>query len=265
MNSKSNAAITSGWPPSRPLATTMASPSPVLPWASLQPVGVALDVAELQGIDGILRKLGTLILAVVEQQLQPPLPADAEMVAAIRMRADAQVRLQLAVEDHLLALRAFLPEIVGHARLARERLQLGADEVGEPVHGVRVPSGAPCARARRRPAAEPSRARPRRRRFRRRSPPGRRCADTSAEPTTAASATRATAAACSGVLMPKPTATGRSVWRSQALDGLLRRFGVAGRPRAGDAGDRDIIDEAAGIAQHRRQRACRRSSASPAG
>jgi hypothetical protein len=34
---------------------------------------------------------------------------------------------------------------------------------------------------------------------------------TSADPTTAASATFAIAAACSAVLMPKPTATGRSV------------------------------------------------------
>ena len=36
---------------------------------------------------------------------------------------------------------------------------------------------------------------------------------TSAEPTTAASATRAMAAACAGVRMPKPTATGSALWR----------------------------------------------------
>lgn len=38
-------------------------------------------------------------------------------------------------------------------------------------------------------------------------------ADTSAEPTTAASALRATEAASSGVLMPKPTASGSFVCR----------------------------------------------------
>ena len=36
---------------------------------------------------------------------------------------------------------------------------------------------------------------------------------TSAEPTTAASATRAISAACAGVLMPKPAATGSAEWR----------------------------------------------------
>src|SRR5262249_8092775 len=100
---------------------------------------------KFQGIDRILGELGALELAVVEQQLQPPLPADAKMMAAVRVRTDPQVGLELAMEDHLLALRTFFPEIVGRTRLAGQRLELGTDEVREPVHGVRVPSGASCA------------------------------------------------------------------------------------------------------------------------
>ena len=75
---------------------------------------------------------------------------------------------------------------------------------------------------------------------------------TIAVPTTAASAACATSAACAGVLMPKPTATGRSVnRRSRATASMhARRLGRAG---AGDAGDRDVIDEAAGMRDDRRQ------------
>ena len=60
------------------------------------------------------------------------------------------------------------------------------------------------------------------------------------------------ARACSAVLTPKPTQTGRSVWR------LIRATAVATSPksgvrRAGDAGDRDVVDEARGVLQHRGQ------------
>ena len=75
---------------------------------------------------------------------------------------------------------------------------------------------------------------------------------TMAEPTTAASADAATAAACSGVVMPKPTATGRSVWRRSRSTAPLIASSVA-EPAAGDAGDRDVVDEAAGVLKHRRQ------------
>ena len=74
----------------------------------------------------------------------------------------------------------------------------------------------------------------------------------SAEPTTAASATRTASAACAGERTPKPTAIGRSVTRADARD----RFGrVLGRraARAGDAGDADVIDEAGTAIEHQRQ------------
>src|SRR5262249_18137551 len=74
---------------------------------------------------------------------------------------------------------------------------------------------------------------------------------TRAEPTTAASATLATAAACSGVLMPKPTATGTSGRGFRRADGGVTPGGAAGR--AGGGGDRHVVEEAAGVAQRRRQ------------
>ncbi len=56
------------------------------------------------------------------------------MVPAIA--ADEQVRLELAVEQHLLAARAFVPEIVRHALPGDDRPDLRQHEIGEPVHGA---------------------------------------------------------------------------------------------------------------------------------
>ena len=82
----------------------------------LQAVGVALAVAELERVDRDLRQFDGCVFAVVEQQFQSFLRADAHVVAAVA--ADELVLLQLAVEQHLLALRAFVPEMVGHVLLA---------------------------------------------------------------------------------------------------------------------------------------------------
>ena len=72
---------------------------------------------------------------------------------------------------------------------------------------------------------------------------------TSAEPTTAASATRAMAAACAGVRMPKPTATGSALCRRRRAD---RGADLIGQRRlgTGDAGDRHVVEKAAGVAEH---------------
>ena len=56
-----------------------------------------------------------------------------------------------------------------------------------------------------------------------------RTLSTSAEPTTTASAPRAMAAALAASLTPKPTATGRPVWR------LIRATACATRPASGAA------------------------------
>ena len=77
-------------------------------------------------------------------------------------------------------------------------------------------------------------------------------ASTRAEPTTTPSAARPIAAACAAVLTPKPTATGNMVCRLILVTASadLRRVG---RGRAGDAEDRDVVDEAGGVGEHGRQ------------
>ena len=74
----------------------------------------------------------------------------------------------------------------------------------------------------------------------------------------------ATAAACSGFLMPKPTATGNRVNRRSRATAVGDLGGV-GRAGAGDPGDRDVIDKAAGALDDQPAGARRRWSASPGG
>ena len=72
-----------------------------------------------------------------------------------------------------------------------------------------------------------------------------------AEATTAASPSRTASAACAGVRTPKPIATGRSVTRR--MRGMLAaRSSAVARAGAGDAGDADVIDEARAAVQHER-------------
>ncbi len=73
-----------------------------------------------------------------------------------------------------------------------------------------------------------------------------RSARTKALPTTTLPPAGRVRATCSGVEMPKPTASGRSVTARIALD--QRRDGAGERiALAGDAGARDQIDEAGGV------------------
>src|SRR5262249_27205910 len=132
------------------------------------------------------------------QHLQALGRADAHVVAAVL--TDREVGLELAVMDHLAAGRAFGPEVLRHILLlADQRADARADEVGEPVH-ARAPRTAlaSCSTVDKTPATGSF---------------ALITWSTSTVPTTAPSATRAIAAACSGVRMPKPTATGRSVCR----------------------------------------------------
>ena len=74
----------------------------------------------------------------------------------------------------------------------------------------------------------------------------------SADPTTAASATRTASAACAGERTPKPMAIGRS----DTLRMRGNRFGEMlgrGAARAGDPGDADVVDEAGTAIEHQRQ------------
>ena len=112
------------------------------------------------------------------------------------------------------------------ARAAHAGGELG-DQVGDRLDGAR---GRPCRLRSRLPCS----------------------ASTSAEPTTTPSAPAAIARACSAVRTPKPTATGSVVWRLMRATALGDLAGI-GRRRAGDAGDRDVVDEARGVREHGRQ------------
>jgi hypothetical protein len=98
----------------------------------LQAVGVALAVAEAQRIGGRLGQLDLRVAAFVEQHGKAALGRQAHVMVA--MRAHARVGVEIAVKDHLAARVALVPQIVGDIGLARERTDLRADEIGEPVH-----------------------------------------------------------------------------------------------------------------------------------
>src|SRR5690606_11385234 len=77
------------------------------------------------------RQLGQVVSALVEQHAEPALRVETHVVPTVR--ADVQLLLQLAVEDHLRATRALVPQIV--RRLPPdELLQLRTNEVGQPAH-----------------------------------------------------------------------------------------------------------------------------------
>src|SRR4029077_19190116 len=70
-------------------------------------IGVAFLIAEAQGIERRLAQLDLRVSALVEQQGEAALGIETQMVPAIA--ADEQVRLELAMKQHLLAARAFVP------------------------------------------------------------------------------------------------------------------------------------------------------------
>ncbi len=96
----------------------------------LEAVGVLLGIAKLERILADLG-LGQDIVACVEQLPQPFVGADPAVVLAAR--ADREVLGIFLREDHLLASRAFDPEILVGLALGEEGERI-ADAV-EPVHG----------------------------------------------------------------------------------------------------------------------------------
>src|SRR5258706_3342892 len=188
-----------------------------------QPVAVALAVAEFQRIGLALGQFDALVLGLVEQQFQAAGDGQPHVIAA--MGAHAQCCFQLAVEDHLAALAAFIPEVVRHLGAADQRLQLRTNEIGEPAHLPLLACRTPVASSRTRlstASASPGLARS----------AASRCPNTRstrADPTTAASATLATAAAWAAVRMPKPTATGSAVWRFRRMTALDTSASAADR------------------------------------
>ena len=97
----------------------------------LEALGVAFAVPELERVGRRFRQLDGLVDALVEQHPQALLGADTQVVAAVR--ADQQVGLELAVEDHLGAGQTLAPQVIRHL-LVHQRPDLGADEVGDPIH-----------------------------------------------------------------------------------------------------------------------------------
>ena len=111
MNSKFIAAITVRWPPISPLAATSASRSPVFVRASLRRSEYLRRSRNFRRSAVRLRQFHGLIGALVEQHGQPV--GDRQPHVMVAVRADPEVLLQFAVEDHLFAVRALFPEVVG--------------------------------------------------------------------------------------------------------------------------------------------------------
>ena len=137
MKSKFMTATTAGRPSTVPRAASSASTVLVRALRVLQAVGVLLLVAEAERVDRRLGHLQPGPAALVEERPEPVLGTDPHVEAAVR--ADPLVLVEVAVEDHPLAGRALVPEILRHLRLARaggvEGPDLRADVVGEPAHG----------------------------------------------------------------------------------------------------------------------------------
>ncbi len=124
----------------------------------LEPVGIALAIAEAQRIDDRLRQLDAGEFAVVEQHGETALRIEPHVERA--GVADIEIGLELAMEEHLAAARAFVPEIVRHLL----RADLRQDEIGQPAHGLpplaaRTPA-ASAATSASTAATRPGRARP---------------------------------------------------------------------------------------------------------
>ena len=123
-----------GQPVQRPARGDQRIALPGLGAVFLQPVAIALVVAEAQRVLRHLRRGQALMRALVEQRRKPLLRADAHMVAALR--TDVLRGHEIAVEHHLAAAGAFAPQIVlGRGLGAHQALDPWADEIGYPVHG----------------------------------------------------------------------------------------------------------------------------------
>ena len=98
----------------------------------LQTIRIALAVAELQRIVRNVRQLGPRVHTLVEDDRQPRISGNPQMI--ITVLADMQILVQVAMEDHLIAAWAFVPQIFRHIVLVDQRPKLGAHEVRQPVH-----------------------------------------------------------------------------------------------------------------------------------
>ncbi len=231
-----------------PCATMSASCSPVLALRLLQPVGVALAVAEPQRIE----RRPSAARCADRRRRRTAAPGGASRRCACDGRnAGRPAGWPRGRGGRSSARRPGTCPRDSPARrsCATERADLRPDEVGEPVHG-RLPSRSHLSLPR---AADTGRKLAHQRRARACDRPGEAVPSASslrADPVDQRRADhrgvgdlRDRRPPARGVRMPKPTATGRSVWRFRRATAAAT-LGVGGRARAGDAGDRDVVDEA---------------------
>ena len=133
MKSKLKAAITSGMAADRAVATTMASRLAGLALRFLQPVGIALagrgTSADRRRSSAARARSYWPSSNSSSSRCFQPMRIWWPQCAGRRAWFASSSRWKII----WLAGRAFLPEIVGRLGLAGERLQLRADEIGEPV------------------------------------------------------------------------------------------------------------------------------------
>jgi hypothetical protein len=111
----------------------------------LHAFGIFLLVAELQRVHDRLGHLHLGEHAAVEQRAEPFAGGDRHVVIAVR--ADVQVVSKLAVEQHRPAFGALGPQVFGHLAAREQRIDLGPDVVGDPVHRSLAKQGAGWGRA----------------------------------------------------------------------------------------------------------------------
>ena len=170
-----------------------------------------------------------------------------------------QIRLDVLVEHELPGIRALDPEVLRRVPAFRNAADLRADDVRDPVHrlSLRALAGAPSAHAGARRSAHEASATGRARSSRRR--PCRAASSARAQrlrPAPSRPPRHRRRAAIAGRARRVPDAEAdRDRQRGVALDPRDRRRDAAriGRGRAGDAGDRDVVDEARGVGEHGRQ------------
>ena len=101
-----------------------ASLSPGVLLRALQPVGIGLQVGELQRIGGGDVAVFGLVVSVVEQVGEPGARVDAEM--AVAFRADVEVLVEVLLPDDLAALVALDPQALGLDALFARGVELDA-------------------------------------------------------------------------------------------------------------------------------------------
>ena len=181
---------------------------------------------------------------------------------------DELVGLEVLVIDHLPRLGALHPQIVRHVLLAKDAADLGPDDAIDPVHGLQNSQMFKHAQNQFKPKARPPRPFARSAAASRSTRPSTcgvvlrvalpcasrlsATAPTSAEPTTTPSAMRGQRAHLVLGLHAETDRDRQIGMRLDAADMGANRADV-GRRGAGDAGDRDVVDEPARIGENGRQ------------